>query len=173
MIFPILSDALFWGLLFTSTVILFSANFLLVIPLMGVFSLLMVSLYLLHAATDVAITEAAVGACMSSVLLLMAYFYAKPQNHNRPGYKFWWGLLFTIIFLSSAVLIKSLPIIGDEKNVIHHHVANFYMANASKDFDINSIVTSVLAGYRAYDTLGETIVILIAALGVIRVLKKS
>jgi multicomponent Na+:H+ antiporter subunit B len=58
-------------------------------------------------------------------------------------------------------------------NITNQHVANYYIENTNKDFGINSTVTAILAGYRAYDTLGETIVIFLAALGVIRVLKKS
>jgi multicomponent Na+:H+ antiporter subunit B len=160
-------EALFWGLLFCSTVVLFSSNCLLIIPMMGVFSLLMVCIYLLNAAVDVAITEAAVGACMSSILLLMAYFYTKPRisYHHRV----WWRLLFFAMFIAAVFLVSYLPV----SNITNQHVANYYIENTNKDFGINSTVTAILAGYRAYDNLGETIVIFLAALGVIRVLKKS
>ena len=59
-----------------------------------------------------------------------------------------------------------LPIIGDPMSPIHQHVAPYYISNTKTDMGIPNLVTGVLASYRGYDTLGETVVIFTAGLGV-------
>ena len=55
----------------------------------------------------------------------------------------------------------------------HQHVAPRYIEEGSTVFNIPNIVTNVLASYRSFDTLGETIVIFTAGLGVILLLTGS
>jgi multicomponent Na+:H+ antiporter subunit B len=55
--------------------------------------------------------------------------------------------------------------------VIHRHVAPRYLADSIKDTNVPNVVTSVLADYRGYDTLGETTVIFTAGIGVMLLLR--
>jgi multicomponent Na+:H+ antiporter subunit B len=46
-----------------------------------------------------------------------------------------------------------------------------YIADTIKDTNVPNVVTSVLADYRGYDTLGETTVIFTAGIGVMLLLR--
>jgi multicomponent Na+:H+ antiporter subunit B len=73
-----------------------------------------------------------------------------------------------------AVLIWGtlvLPPFGTADAVIHQHVAPRYIADTIKETNVPNAVTSVLADYRGYDTLGETTVIFTAGIGVMLLLR--
>ena len=64
-----------------------------------------------------------------------------------------------------------LPPFGGSEGPIHRHVAPFYIADTVKATNVPNVVTSVLADYRGYDTLGETTVIFTAGIGVMLLLR--
>ena len=66
-----------------------------------------------------------------------------------------------------------LPPFGTPDAAIHKHVAPRYIADTIKDTNVPNVVTSVLADYRGYDTLGETTVIFTAGIGVMLLLRKA
>ena len=53
---------------------------------------------------------------------------------------------------------------------LHQHVAPEYIENSPEEIGIPNVVTSVLASYRGYDTMGETAVIFTAGIGVLALL---
>jgi multicomponent Na+:H+ antiporter subunit B len=53
---------------------------------------------------------------------------------------------------------------------IHQHVAPRYIQDSPTEIGIPNIVTSVLASYRGYDTMGELAVIFTAGIGVMLIL---
>ena len=55
--------------------------------------------------------------------------------------------------------------------MIHKHVVPRYLADTIKETNVPNVVTSVLADYRGYDTLGETTVIFTAGIGVMLLLR--
>ena len=59
---------------------------------------------------------------------------------------------------------------GDPTAPIHGHVATRYLEESGEEIGIPNVVTSVLASYRGYDTLGEVTVIFTAGVGVIALL---
>ena len=59
---------------------------------------------------------------------------------------------------------------GDPKAPIHQHVAPQYLEESQAATGVPNVVTSVLASYRGYDTLGEVTVIFTAGIGVILLL---
>jgi multicomponent Na+:H+ antiporter subunit B len=65
----------------------------------------------------------------------------------------------------------ALPSFGSADTVIHRHVAPRYLSDSIKDTNVPNVVTSVLADYRGYDTLGETTVIFTAGIGVMLLLR--
>jgi multicomponent Na+:H+ antiporter subunit B len=69
-----------------------------------------------------------------------------------------------------AVAVTDLPAFGDVNAPIHNHVAPEFIKGSAEDIGIPNVVTSVLASYRGYDTLGETVVIFTAAIAVLLVL---
>ena len=58
-----------------------------------------------------------------------------------------------------------MPHLGDPNAPVHQHVAPRYIAESPEEIGIPNMVTSVLASYRGYDTLGEVTVIFTAGLG--------
>ncbi len=142
-------------------------NLFAVVMLSGIFSLLAAVLYVVLDAVDVAFTEAAVGAGISTVLMLGTLALTKSEQKvtaRRP-----WAPLF-MVTLTGALLIYGtldMPPFGDPTAPIHHHVAPRYIEKSGSEVGPPNIVTSVLASYRGYDTLGEVTVIFTAAAGVL------
>lgn len=137
--------------------------------LTGMFSLLSAGLFVLNDAVDVAFTEAAVGAGVSTILLLGTLSLTVSAERPHPTRM----LPFVVVLLTGAALFVGtldMPAYGDPNAPIHGHVAPDYIAGAEAEFEIPNVVTAVLASYRGYDTLGETAVIVTAAVGVMALL---
>ena len=63
-----------------------------------------------------------------------------------------------------------LPAFGDPNAPAQLHVAPRYLEESGTLLHIPNVVTTVLASYRGFDTLGETIVVFTAGLGVLMLL---
>ena len=63
-----------------------------------------------------------------------------------------------------------LPAFGDPNAPAQLHVAPRYLEESGTLLHIPNVVTTVLASYRGFDTLGETIVVFTAGLGVLLLL---
>jgi len=142
-----------------------------VVVLVGIYSFLMATLLVVLDAVDVAMTEAAVGAGISTVVLLSTLHLTKSMEYPRPRRAY---LPLFVAAVTGAALVwgtYSLPPFGVADAVIHKHVAPRYLSDSLKDTMVPNVVTSVLADYRGYDTLGETTVIFTAGIGVLLLLK--
>ena len=138
-----------------------------VVILSGVFSLLSALLFVTMDAVDVAFTEAAVGAGISTVLMLgtiaLCAREAKPSSSFSP-------VPLAVVALVGGVLIYGtldMPTYGDPTAPVQTHVAGAYLARTLADIDIPNVVSAVLASYRGYDTLGEVFVVFAAGIGVV------
>ena len=72
-------------------------------------------------------------------------------------------------FATGCVLIygtMDLPRFGDPFAPAHRHVIPRYLEESGEEIGVPNVVTSVLASYRGYDTLGEVTVIFTAGVGV-------
>ncbi len=146
-----------------------SRNLFGVVVLSGIYSFLMATVLVALDAVDVAMTEAAVGAGVSTVLLLSALHLCKSEE-AKPLHKIWLPLAVSVS--TAGVLVYGalgLPAFSDPKAPIHTHVVPRYMQNET---DVPNVVTAVLASYRGYDTLGETTVVFTAGAGVIALLRR-
>lgn len=144
-----------------------------VVMLAGIYSLLSASLFLTLDAVDVAFTEASVGAGISTLLMLASLKlvgrYEQP-NRYKPA------LALGVVLVTGTLLIYGtfdMPPFGSAVNPIHQHVAPRYIEDSMAEVGVPNIVTSVLASYRGYDTLGETLVVFTAGLGVMALLRVS
>jgi len=63
-----------------------------------------------------------------------------------------------------------MPAVGDPNAPANNYVGQAYVENTPKEIAVPNIVTAVLASYRGFDTLGETLVIFTAGLAVILLL---
>lgn len=136
----------------------------------GIFSLMMASNFFILDAADVALTEAAVGAGVSTVLFMGALSLTAEHEHVRE--KFRWAPLVMLALLFAVLFVASFdqPRLGDPLAPVHQHVAPFYLNETPRLIDIPNVVTAVLASFRGYDTLGEVIVVFTAGIGVLSVL---
>ncbi|WP_217424513.1 DUF4040 domain-containing protein [Nitrogeniibacter mangrovi] len=143
-----------------------------VVLLSGIYSFLMATLLVVLDAVDVAMTEAAVGAGISTVLLLGA-IYLTGGTESKPMHKPWLPLF--IVAATGGTLVYGtlgLPAFSDPDAPIQQHVAPRYLVEAPKETGVPNVVTAVLASYRGYDTLGETTVVFTAGIGIITLIRR-
>jgi multicomponent Na+:H+ antiporter subunit B len=142
-----------------------------VVILAGIYSFLMASVLIVLDAVDVAMTEASVGAGVSTVLLLATLHLTK-TTESAPVHRGLVPLLLSAV--TGAALVWGtlvLPPFGIADAPIHKHVAPRYLSQTVQETNVPNAVTSVLADYRGYDTLGETTVIFTAGIGVMLLLR--
>jgi multicomponent Na+:H+ antiporter subunit B len=139
----------------------------------SIYSLLAAVLYVVMDAVDVAFTEAAVGAGISTVLMLGTLALTSRRDKERTGKNPIPIIIVTITGLLLVYGTLDMPPYGDPTAPIHHHVGRYYIDNSGEQVGPPNIVTSVLASYRGYDTLGEVTVIFTAAVGVMALIGRS
>ena len=139
--------------------------------LSGIYSLLSALFFVVMDAVDVAFTEAAVGAGVSTVLVLSGMALAsrreKPVSRQRA--------LLPLVFVAivGAALVYStidMPAFGDPDSPANSYVGMAYIETSPQDIDVPNIVTGVLASYRGYDTMGEVVVVFTAGLACVLLL---
>nr|WP_320049515.1 DUF4040 domain-containing protein [uncultured Desulfuromonas sp.] len=136
------------------------------IMLFGIFSLVSACLFVTMDAVDVAFTEAAVGTGISTILMLATMALTSTEE-KRPPYQPLIALL--VVVVTGSVLVygtMDLPDYGDPTAPIHQHVAPRYIQQSPDEVGPPNMVTSVLASYRGFDTLGETAVIFTAGISI-------
>ena len=156
----------------TVVVIARSRNLFGVIVLGGIYSFLMATVLVAMDAVDVAMTEASVGAGISTVLLLGALYLCKSEE-ARPMRKPWLPLAVSVS-VGGLLMYGSfmLPEFSDPQAAIHQHVVPRYLNDIKTEVDVPNVVTAVLASYRGYDTMGETTVVFTAGAGVVALLRR-
>ena len=159
-------------LVFLLVLVIMTRRLFAVVVLAGAYSLVSAAMFVNLDAVDVAFTEAAVGAGISTVLFLatMAYLPGREKvlpSSGRIGNAMAAGI---ICVFAGALLVAAaveLPAVGDPNAPAHVHVAPRYLAESDSFLHIPNVVTTVLASYRGFDTLGETVVVFTAGLGVL------
>ena len=141
-----------------------------VVMLSGVFSLLSALLLVTLDAVDVAFTEAAVGAGISTVLMLGTL--ALTTRHERKPRNAPLIPLFVALMVGGALFYGTLdmPNFGSADAPAMLHVYPEYLERTPHEIGVPNIVTGILASYRGYDTLGETGVVFTAGIGVLLLL---
>ena len=154
----------------TAIAIIVMRNILSVIMLGGIYSLISATLFVVLDAVDVAFTEAAVGAGISTVLFLSAF--AITGQHHILVRKNHIVAIFAVATTGAALMysISDMPVFGDPEAPVHNHVAPRYIEQSYDEIGIPNMVTSVLASYRGFDTLGEVAVVFTALIAVLLLL---
>ena len=166
----IVDYALLVLLVVTAIGILRLRNLFAVVMLMGIYSLLSAGLFVVLDAHDVAFTEAAVGAGISTILALGTLSLVGRHRKDSPTLQ---AIPLVVVVITGAALIYgslSLPPWGAADNPIHVHVAPRYLVDSVDEVGVPNIVAAVLASYRSYDTMGETTVVFAAMVGVFALL---
>jgi multicomponent Na+:H+ antiporter subunit B len=126
-------------------------------------------------APDVALTEAAVGAGVMTLLLLLTIAKTvRPESDaSFEGVRL--RSLVVIVAFAAVLLatVPALPAIGAETPVTTGEVTSYYLENAYEETEVGNAVTAVLAAYRGFDTLGEAVVVFSAVVAVLMVLRRE
>jgi multicomponent Na+:H+ antiporter subunit B len=153
----------------TVLAIIWLHNLVAVVMLSGFYSLLAATLFVVLDAVDVAFTEAAVGAGISTILLLGTLALTTQHEKIKAMPRF----PLALVALTGIALIygtADMPAFGDPESPVHEHVAPRYIQESAEEVGLPNIVTSVLASYRGYDTLGEVTVVFTAGIGILTLL---
>lgn len=138
----------------------------------GLFSLLSASLFVLLDAVDVALTEAAVGAGIITVLFLGTFALTSAKEKTVLPRRALLGL--GVVCVTGAILVYAsldMPHFGASDTPVHNHpMRERFIETSQAEVGVPNMVTAVLASYRGYDTLGEVCVIFTAGLGVVMLL---
>ncbi len=210
----VVTSVLFVMLAVTGIAVIRTRNLFAAVMLAGIYSLVSAGLFVVMDAVDVAFTEAAVGAGISTVLFLstLALVGYKETPPTRPPL-----LPLFVVVVTGGILVygtSQIPPFGhpespapqdeaphspaeachevhdrggdaaprerleqliaaDPDNPAHRHVAPHYLEESYEEIHIPNVVTSVLASYRGYDTMGETAVIFAAMVGVLLLLARG
>jgi multicomponent Na+:H+ antiporter subunit B len=167
MVDTLIDIALLAFLAVTAFAIIKIRNLFVVIMLFGIFSLHSAGLFVVMDAADVAFTEAAVGAGISSVLMLATLAITKEHEEKKPAHHARIPLL--VVLITGAALVYGtydIPAFGNPDSPAQQHVKPYYIEHSIEETGTVNVVTAVLASYRGYDTLGEVTVIFTAGIGV-------
>lgn len=145
--------------------------------LFGAYSLCLAVLWVLFRAPDVALTEAAVGAGVTTSLFLVAVGrtdLTRPVHtvsiRRDPRAVVTGGLVVAALGLS----LPALPPVGDPTApVFAESAAGTYYLDTTAALGIDNVVTAVLVVYRGFDTFGEIAVVVTAAVAVLAVSRRE
>ena len=128
------------------------------------FSVNICLIYLMLDAPDVAMTEAAIGACLTTLILLESV--KKLHEHvNYNKYSFLTLILTTVLAYLMINAGTDIPNYGSAGSPLNAGLpSQHYIKLTQKEVGIDSAVAAILASYRGFDTLGETLVIVMAGL---------
>ena len=136
----------------------------------GIYSFLICLLWAGMGAVDVAFTEAAVGA------------RGEHGDHDRDGLQHAQeveGLMMKLAGLIAVIIVGGLllyatgdfPAFGDpDSPASENRLSKKYIQETLVETEVPNMVTAVLADFRGYDTMFETVVIFTAGIGIIAVL---
>ena len=143
------------------------------------YSLGMALFYTLLLAPDVSITEAVIGAGVTTVLLRVTIVKtARPatdrvlERVNVPAAAVSVGLAAVMLYTVGAMPVENFaggltPVTGNAE------VTGYYLAESYEDTGVHNTVTAVLAAYRGFDTFGEAVVVFAAGVAVLVVLQRE
>lgn len=139
------------------------------VMLSGIFSLLSAGLFTVMDAVDVAFTEAAVGAGISTVLMVATLALTRRREKDRRLDRRPEKVLGLVVAIfTGGVLIYGtldMPFYGDPAAPANHYMVPRFLEASADEVGPPNVVTSILASYRGYDTFGETTVVFTAAIG--------
>jgi multicomponent Na+:H+ antiporter subunit B len=160
-------------LVITALAIVRTDNLFVAVMLTSIFSLLMATNFFILDAADVALTEAAVGAGITTVIFLSALALTAERERGVVGGQRVAMVAVGILAMLIIYATFDKPRLGDPEAPVHQHVAPWYLEKTPEYIDIPNVVTAVLASFRGYDTLGEVFVVFAASIGVLFILGVS
>ena len=130
-------------------------------------------------AVDVAFTEAAVGGGIATLLFLSTIALTSSQeksgSQEKPGSKNTFPAFFVVMLTGGVLMfgVSDIPKFGDSSAPAHQYLSDRYINQSPEEIGVPNMVTSVLASYRGYDTMGEVTVIFTAGIAVLMLLGRG
>lgn len=169
----LLITALLFVVVLTGVVSVLYPDIFVSVVLLSGFSFLSALLFYVAHAPDVAITEAAVGAGMTTFIFVWA---ARSTTSNRaqegePKHRISPLQLLDIVLVASIglILLSVLPPIEGGPEMLRDAI----QARGYEETGAHNLVSAVYLGYRAFDTFGETVVLLCAVSGSVFLLSEK
>ncbi|OYR45801.1 MULTISPECIES: DUF4040 domain-containing protein [unclassified Halorubrum] len=143
----------------------------------GAYSLGMAALYTFYRAPDVALTEAAISAGVTTVLLLLTLAKTTRIDHdvafesvNVPAVGAV-GLLFGGLLLTMG----DVPAVGSPDAPVWSNpdVTQWYLSESYAQTGVDNTVMAVLAAFRGFDTFGEAVVVFAGGIAALIVLHRE
>ncbi len=179
-------------LLLCALAVSFTRNLLVSVVIFMSYSLVMSIVWVLLESPDLAITEAAVGAGVTSVLFFVTLKRIKSMGKEteneqdkttreinvRPGvkrfdryYKIAAVVLGLAIIFALFTTVTHIPAFGEVDNPVNNNVSERYLEKGMEETGAVNAVTGMILDYRAFDTFGESCVLFIAAACVLILLR--
>ncbi|AZL15789.1 hydrogenase subunit MbhD domain-containing protein [Rickettsiales endosymbiont of Stachyamoeba lipophora] len=134
--------------------------------LLSVISIFSTLWYALVNSPDVALTEAAVNAAIGTIFMFVTF--QKVEENSLEANKLMTLLILLIAifaFIGAFNILKVLDF-GSILSASNLNLGLYYIQHTYHDIGINSMVAAILASYRGFDTLCETMVVFIAGIAV-------
>ena len=136
-------------LVVTALAVVRTKNLFVAVMLMAIFSLLMAANFFILDAADVALTEAAIGAGITTVLFLSALALTAEKEHSQTAGRV---AALAVVTVLAAVMIWATfdkPRLGDPDAPVHQHVAPWYLEKTPELIGIPNVVTAVRHAWRS------------------------
>ena len=176
-------------LVITALAVAFTKKNLTAIIIYTTFSLIMSILWIVIKAPDLAITEAAVGAGITSILMYVVlrnikeidFFEGNPKKENVKTVKNKGNILYkvTSILLSVGIIaillvtVSYLPTQGSADVPAVNEVFTRYVQDSVEETGALNTVASVILDYRAFDTFGEASMLFTATIAVVALIRSK
>jgi multicomponent Na+:H+ antiporter subunit B len=170
----LLDLVLFLILIITAVLALQVRDLLTAVALLSGYSLFAALLFAGLQAVDVALVEAALGAGLTGVLFIAAILATTRHSVQRVERRTRLVVVPLIAGFVGLMLYAStgLPDRGAADSPAQSGVSVAYIEGSMAQTQTPNVVTAILADYRSQDTLGETLVILTAALAAALILAR-
>lgn len=141
------------------------------------YSLGMALLYTLLLAPDVGLTEAVIGAGVTTILLLLTIAKTVRPGGDRVVERVdpQAAVVCAALALVFGLTLVDLPAVGDPASPIlaNQEVTGHYLTESYHETHVKNTVTAVLAAYRGFDTFGEATVVFAAGVAALVVLRRE
>ncbi|WP_436346869.1 DUF4040 domain-containing protein [Natronorubrum sp. FCH18a] len=144
----------------------------------GAYSLGMAILYTFLLAPDVAMTEAAIGAGVTTILLLLTIARTTRPTTDRLLERIDLPAVVAVgafVVVCATLVLPEMYAVGDPSAPVwaNEDVTQHYIEEAYDQTGVHNAVTAVLAAYRGFDTFGEAVVVFAAGVSTLLVLKRE
>jgi len=144
----------------------------------GAYSLGMAILYTLLLAPDVAMTEAAIGAGVTTILLLLTIAKTTRPNTEKLFESINVPALVVVggfVAVLASLVLPEMYTVGDPSAPVwsNEEVTQWYLENTWEETGVQNAVTAVLAAFRGFDTFGEAVVVFAAGIATLLALKRG